>query len=163
MAIEELPLKRIRTDVGDVAEYSSFRDGMNALAIAITDIRNALQALDKKVVRDLNIMDGEIAEAKRHISELRNLVKELSEKAPASLEEKIEEIGKLVEEKILPIVDAVEDLKNRVGELSQVVRLIRSLNLRVEHLEARMASVLEEIRKLRFLVLGGKEVSSVER
>ena len=163
MAIEELPLKRIRTDVGDVAEYSSFRDGMNALAIAITDIRDALQALDKKVVRDLNIMDGEIAEAKRHISELRNLVKELSEKAPASLEEKIEEIGKLVEEKILPIVDAVEDLKNRVGELSQVVRLIRSLNLRVEHLEARMASVLEEIRKLRFLVLGGKEVSSVER
>jgi len=68
-----------------------------------------------------------------------------------------------VEEKVLPIVDAVEDLKNRVGELSQVVRLIRSLNLRVEHLEARMASVAEEIRKLRFLMLGGEEVGPVER
>ena len=163
MAIEELPLKRIRTDAGDVAEYSSFRDGMNALALAITDLRDAIQALDRKVVRDLNLLDGELAETKRHVSELRKTVEELSKRAPPSVEEKIEEIGKLVEEKVLPVIEAVEDLKTMGEELSHAVRLIRSLNLRVEHLEARMTSVEEEIRRLKLLALGGREVKPAER
>lgn len=155
MAIEELPLKRIRTDVGDVAEYSSFRDGMNALAMAIIDLRDALQALDRKVVRDLNALDGEIAEAKRHISELRKAVEELPQTAPASIEERIKEIGKLVEEKVLPIIEALEGLQDVREELSRAVRLIRFLNLRVEHLEARVAGLEEEVRRLRVLALGG--------
>ena len=163
MAIEELPLKRIRTDAGDVAEYSSFRDGMNALALAITDLRDAIQALDRKVVRDLNLLDGELAETKRHVSELRKTVEELSKRAPPSVEEKIEEIGKLVEEKVLPVIEAVEDLKTMGEELSHAVRLIRSLNLRIEHLEARMTSVEEEIRRLKLLALGGREVKPAER
>jgi len=163
VAIEELPLKRIRTDAGDVAEYSSFRDGMNALALAITDLRDAIQALDRKVVRDLNLLDGELAETKRHVSELRKTVEELSKRAPPSVEEKIEEIGKLVEEKVLPVIEAVEDLKTMGEELSHAVRLIRSLNLRIEHLEARMTSVEEEIRRLKLLALGGREVKPAER
>ena len=163
MAIEELLLKRIRTDAGDVAEYSSFRDGMNALALAITDLRNALQALDRKVVRDLNVLDGEIAETRRHISELEKVVKEISERAPASIEEKIEEMGKLVEEKVLPILEAVKDLRSVRDELSHIARLVRALGLRVEHLEARIAGVEEEIKRLRFLVVGGQGVGPIER
>jgi len=163
MAIEELPLKRIRTDAGDVAEYSSFRDAMNALSLAITDLRDAFQALDRKVVSDLNVLDGEIAEVKRHVSELREAVEEIAERAPASIEEKIEEIGKIVEEKVVPILEAVEDLKSVREELSQALRLVRLLNLRVEHLEARMVNVEEEIKRLRVLVLGSSEVRLVGR
>jgi len=158
MVIEALHLKRIRTDVGDVAEYTSFRDGMNALALAVMDLKDALEALDRKVVKDLNVIDGEIAETKRHISELREIVEELSERAPASIEEKIEEIGKLVEEKVLPVLDAVEDLKGMREEIAQAVRLVRSLNLRIEHLEARIVGVEEELRRLRVLVLGSPGV-----
>jgi len=163
MAIEELPLKRIRTDVGDVAEYSSFRDAVNALSLAVTDLRNALQALDRKVVGDLNVLDGEITEVKHQVSELRKAVEEVAERAPASIEEKIEEIGKIVEEKVVPILEAVEDLRSMREELSQALRLVRLLNLRVEHLEARMVGVEEGIKRLRALVLGSPGVRSVGR
>ena len=163
MAIEELPLKRIRTDVGDVAEYSSFRDAVNALSLAVTDLRNALQALDRKVVGDLNVLDGEITEVKHQVSELRKAVEEVAERAPASIEEKIEEIGKIVEEKVVPILEAVEDLRSMREELSQALRLVRLLNLRVEHLEARMVGVEEGIKRLRALVLGSPGVRPVGR
>ncbi|RLF08809.1 MAG: hypothetical protein DRJ69_05865, partial [Thermoprotei archaeon] len=90
-------------------------------------------------------------------------VKEISERAPASIEEKIEEMGKLVEEKVLPILEAVKDLRSVRDELSHIARLVRALGLRVEHLEARIAGVEEEIKRLRFLVVGGQGVGPVER
>ncbi|GEM_PF-3587358 len=162
MALEEIPLKRIRTPGGDVAEYSSFRDGLLTLAQAIIDLRSAFIRLDRKVVDDLNTMDAELSKVRSQVSglreevsssleELRKGIGKLVDELLASLEEKLAGLEKIVQEKLVP---TLEDLRSQGSEVSRLVRL---LLLRVEHLEARLSSLEEEVRRLAVLASARRE------
>lgn len=161
MALEEIPLKRIRTPSGDVAEYSSFRDGLLTVAQAIMDLRNAMVSLDKKVADDLNTMDEEVGKMREEISGLkegfsglveniRGLLGELVEKISTSIEEKLSKVAEAVEEGMMPVL---EDLRSRSLDLPELSRLVKVLGLRLESLEARVASLEEELKRLRLLTL----------
>jgi len=152
MALEEIPLKRIKTPVGDVAEYSSFRDGLNTVAQAVIDLRTALTRLDDKVHSDLNTLDAELTEVRAQVSEirgelaetvkgLREGLDELAEKLLHSIEGKLANIEKAVEDKIVPFL---ESLKSQNAELS---KLTRFLALRLEQMEVRLSSLEKTVHR----------------
>ncbi len=151
MAIEEIPLRRIRTPAGDVPEYTSLREGLNALSIAILDLREAFRALDRKVARDLNTLDEELNETKRQVSELRGELNELVSKLPASIGGELAKVGKLIEEKVVPVLEGLEGIR---GELSEVLKHVRLLGLRLDYLEARISALEAEVRRLMLTTSG---------
>lgn len=166
MEVEEIPLRKVETDIGvDVAEYTSFRDGMRRLAGAISALSTELAALDEKVAKDLNTLGKEVEKAKRNIKKVERSVKELedgvskaledvkdglskiSDKISNVFEERLSKVEVLVEKKTSSIL---EGLKEHNISFSELASLVRSLALRVEFIEAR----LDELEKrLGFLSL----------
>jgi len=168
LAIEELPLKRIRTPVGYVAEYESFRDGMIALANALNDLRAAITGLDRSTASKMEALSSDVAEVEERVSGLEKKVSEISEEVSGvirdvresvseiadrisvSVEEKLGRLGGLVEEKVIPVL---EGLKAFGIEISELTRLLRFLGLRLEHLEARLTKLEGDVKRLTLLVL----------
>jgi len=154
VALEEIPLKRIRTPAGDVAEYSSFRDGLLTLAQAVIDIRNALIRLDRKVIDDLNTMDDEVSKMKEEVRELRDGLSGVVEELRKDLGELANKVSSSLEEKVLPVLSY---LREKGLEMSEALELIKALGLRLERLEVRLSALEREVQRLALAVLGKVE------
>jgi len=162
----EIQLRHISTPAGDVAEFSSFKDGMNKLADAIRALSNQLRALDRKVVDDLNALDDDLGAVKEDVSRVKAEVGELREGVSEGLKEirkGLEEVkgrvselvgrglprlGELVEEKANSILDGLREQGMNVSEL---VRLVKLMALRIEYLEARLDELEKNVRFLSLL------------
>jgi len=159
----EIQLRRISTPAGDVAEFSSFRDGMNKLADAIRALSKQLMVLDEKVVKDLNALDDDLGAVKKDVLEVRGEVDELKEGISKGLEEIREgldevrskvsgladqglpRLGELVEQKASSIL---ENLREQGTDISELMRLVKFMALRIEYLEARLGKLEKDFRLL---------------